>query len=39
MIVDFEAGVLKICDLGSAKKLNQNEKSISYVKKNRNKIP
>lgn len=32
MIVDFDAGILKICDLGSAKKLNSNEKSISYVK-------
>ncbi|CAF3341897.1 unnamed protein product [Rotaria socialis] len=31
MIVDFDAGILKICDLGSAKKLNRNEKSVSYV--------
>ncbi|CAF0752117.1 unnamed protein product [Rotaria sordida] len=31
MIVDYEAGILKICDLGSAKKLNKNEKSVSYV--------
>ncbi|CAF0949074.1 unnamed protein product [Adineta ricciae] len=31
MIVDHEAGILKICDLGSAKKLNRNEKSVSYV--------
>jgi len=31
MIVDYEAGILKICDLGSAKKLNRNEKSVSYV--------
>jgi hypothetical protein len=31
MIVDYEAGTLKICDLGSAKKLNKNEKSVSYV--------
>jgi hypothetical protein len=32
MIVDYETGILKICDLGSAKKLNKNEKSVSYVK-------
>jgi len=31
MIVDYDAGILKICDLGSAKKLNKNEKSVSYV--------
>lgn len=31
MVVDYEAGILKICDLGSAKKLVRNEKSVSYV--------
>ncbi|UJR36979.1 hypothetical protein I4U23_029687 [Adineta vaga] len=31
MLVDYDAGTLKICDLGSAKKLNRNEKSVSYV--------
>ena len=31
MIVDYEAGILKICDLGSAKKLTRNDKSVSYV--------
>ncbi len=34
MVVDYDAGILKICDLGSAKKLNINEKSVSYVNRN-----
>ena len=31
MVVDYDAGILKICDLGSAKRLVKNEKSVSYV--------
>ncbi|CAF1559352.1 unnamed protein product, partial [Didymodactylos carnosus] len=31
MVVDYENGILKICDLGSAKRLNKGEKSVSYV--------
>jgi glycogen synthase kinase 3 beta len=31
MLVDTETGVLKICDLGSAKKLLPDERSVSYI--------
>lgn len=31
ILVDSQSGILKICDFGSAKKLEQNQPSISYI--------
>ncbi|OHT06172.1 CMGC family protein kinase [Tritrichomonas foetus] len=31
MLVDPDSGELKVCDLGSAKKLSPNEQSVSYI--------
>ncbi|CAF0727456.1 unnamed protein product [Didymodactylos carnosus] len=31
MVLDYDAGVLKLCDLGSAKRLVKGERSVAYI--------